>query len=80
MAYSMQPSIAQLWVYGCRAYALRPQIPRGDKLSPQALIGYLVGYDSSNIYQVWLPDATSRAHQGKVIRIRHVTFKEDLFY
>jgi hypothetical protein len=80
MAYSKQPSIAHLRVYGCRAYALRPQIPRGDKLSPRALIGYLVGYDSSNIYRVWLPNARSRAHQGKVIRIRDVTFKEDLFY
>jgi hypothetical protein len=80
MVYSKQPSIAHLRVYGCRAYALRPQIPRGDKLSPRALIGYLVGYDSSNIYRVWLPNATSRAHQGKVIRIRDVTFKEDLFF
>ncbi|CAE7204972.1 hypothetical protein PTNB73_07013 [Pyrenophora teres f. teres] len=80
MAYLKQPSIAHLRVYGCCAYALRPQIPRGDKLSPRALIGYLVGYDSSNIYRVWLPNATSRAHQGKVIRIRDVTFKEDLFY
>ena len=80
IAYAKQPSIAHLRVYGCRAYALRPQIPRGDKLSPRALIGYLVGYDSSNIYRVWLPNATSRAHQGKVIRIRDVTFKEDLFY
>ena len=62
MAYSKQPSIAHLRVYGCRAYALRPQIPRGDKLSPRALIGYLVGYDSSNIYRVWLLNATSRAH------------------
>jgi hypothetical protein len=80
MAYSKQPSIAHLRVYGCRAYTLRPQIPRGDKLSPRALIGYLVGYDSSNTYRVWLLNARSRAHQGKVIRIRDVTFKEDLFY
>jgi hypothetical protein len=62
MAYSKQPSIAHLRVYGCRAYALRTKIPRGDKLSPRALIGYLVGYDSSNIYRVWLPNAASRAH------------------
>jgi hypothetical protein len=80
IAYSKQPSIAHLRVYGCCAYALRPQIPRGDKLSPQALIGYLVGYDSSNIYRVWLPNATSRAHQGKVIWIQDVTFKKDLFF
>jgi hypothetical protein len=50
IAYSKQSSIAHLRVYGCRAYALRPQIPRGDKPSPRALIGYLVSYDSSNSY------------------------------
>jgi hypothetical protein len=50
MVYNKKPSIAHLGVYGCRAYALRPQIPKGDKLTPRALIGYLVGYDASNIY------------------------------
>lgn len=80
MAYNKKPSIAHLKLYGCRAYALRPQIPRGDKLTPRALVGYLVGYDASNVYRVWLPKAKSRAHQGKVIRTRDVTFKEDLYY
>ena len=80
MAYLKKPSVAHLKIYGCRAYALRPQIPRGDKLTPRALIGYLVGYDASNIYRIWLPKARSKAHQGKVIRTRDVTFKEDMFY
>jgi len=80
IAYQKKPSIAHLRQYGCRAYALRPQIPRGDKLTPRALIGYLVGFDASNIYRVWLPKAKSRAHQGKVIRTRDVTFKENHFY
>jgi len=80
IAYHKKPSIAHLKLFGCRAYALRTQIPRGDKLTPRALIGYLVGYDASNIYRIWLPKARSKAHQGKVIRTRDVTFKEDLFY
>jgi len=80
LAYKKKPSIAHLKIYGCRAYTLRKQIPRGDKLSPRALIGYLVGYDSSNIYRIWIPNARSRAHQGKVIRTRDVTFRQDLFY
>ena len=80
MAYYKKPSIAHLKVYGCRAYTLRTQIPRGDKLTPCTLIGYLVGYNASNIYRVWIPKAKSRAHQGKVIRTRDVTFKEDMFY
>jgi len=52
IAYKKKPSLAHLRAYGYRAYALRKQIPRTDKLSPRALIGYLVGYDSSNIYKI----------------------------
>ena len=80
MAYGKKPSLAHLKLYGCRAYALRQQIARGDKLSPRSLIGYLVGYDASNVYRIWLPRARSRAHQGKVVRVRDVTFKETMFY
>ena len=80
MAYGKKPSLAHLKIYGCRAYALRQQIPRGDKLSPRSLVGYLVGYDASNVYRIWLPGARSRAHQGKVVRVRDVTFKETMFY
>ena len=80
IAYGKKPSLAHLRFYGCRAYALRQQIPRGDKLSPRSLVGYLVGYDASNVYRIWLPGAKSRAHQGKVARLRDVTFKETMFY
>ena len=40
------------------------------KLDPRAHIGYLVGYDSTNIYRIWVP------HQGKVISTRDVIFDE----
>src|SRR5262245_10872405 len=80
MAYKKQPSIAHLRTYGCRAYALRQRIPAGEKLTPRALIGYLVGYDATNVYRIWLPQAKSHGKQGKVIRIRDVTFDEKQFY
>lgn len=79
-AYGKQPSLAHLRIYGCRAYALRKKIPRTDKLSPRALIGYLVGLDSRNIFRIWIPKLTSRGHLGKVIRTRDVTFDEKSFY
>src|ERR1700722_17505141 len=44
------------------------------KLDPRAHIGYLVGYDSTNIFRVWIP------HQGKVISTRDVLFDEDTFF
>jgi hypothetical protein len=40
------------------------------KLDPRAYIGYLVGYDFTNIYRIWVP------YQGKVISIRDVIFDE----
>src|SRR6267378_3458891 len=52
-----QPNIAHIRVYGCRAYPLIPneKIPRTQKLAPRAHIGHLVGYESTNIFRVWVP-------------------------
>ena len=43
MLYRKKPSLSHLHIYGCRAYPLRYDIPRLDKIEPRALIGYLVG-------------------------------------
>ena len=69
-----RPSIAHLRVYGARAYPLIHKIPKSEKLRPRAHIGYLVGYDSTNIFRIWIPS------RQKVIRTRDVTFNEMLFY
>jgi hypothetical protein len=44
------------------------------KLDPRAYIGYLVGYDSTNIYRVWVP------HKGTIISTRDVIFDEFTFF
>ena len=41
---------------------------------PRAYIGYLVGYDSRNIFRIWI------LSRNQVIRIRDVTFDEKTFY
>ena len=69
-----QPNNAHLRIYGCRAYALRHKIPRTKKLEPRAHIGYLVGYESTNIYRIWIPS------ESRVVATRDVTFNETLFY
>jgi hypothetical protein len=71
---SRKPDLAHLQVYGCRAYPLRYNVAKLDKLEPRAHIGYLVGYDSSNIFRVWIPS------KKKVIRTRDVTFDGSRFY
>ena len=49
-----KPQLAHLRAYSCRAYAITAdaQLKQRQrmKLDPRAHIGYLVGYDSTNIY------------------------------
>ena len=60
--------------YGCKAYALIHHIPRKSKVDPRAFIGYLVGYDSTNIFRIWVPS------RKRVLRTRDVTFNWQQFY
>ena len=69
-----KPRFAHMHVYGCRAYPLDHHIPKKDKLNARAHIGYLVGYDSTNIYRIWIPS------RKKVIRTRDVTLNNNLLY
>ncbi|KAF7574075.1 hypothetical protein PtrM4_056980 [Pyrenophora tritici-repentis] len=63
-----KPSAAHLNVVGARAYVLNNKLKRGEKLESRALMGQLVGYDSTNIYRVWMPAL------GRVLRTRDVVF------
>ena len=44
------------------------------KLEPRALAGYLIGYDSTNIWRIWHPEGKT------IIRSRDVTFDEGQLY
>ena len=66
-----KPSAAHLNVVGARAYVLNNKLKRGEKLESRALVGQLVGYDSTNIYRVWMPAL------GRVLRTRDVIFMPD---
>ncbi len=44
------------------------------KNSARAHLGYLVGYEASDVFRVWVPS------KGTVRRVRDVTFKEDTFF
>ena len=48
----------------CRAYVRDPKVAKGDKMEDRAFIGYLVGYDSTDIFRVWIP------HRDKVVEVR----------
>ena len=63
-----KPKLSHLQPYGCRAFPLNQVVPRKEKLEPRAFIGYLVGYDSTNNFRIWIPS------RMKVIRTRDVMF------
>jgi hypothetical protein len=48
------PTLAHLRAYGSLTYVRNPKISKGDKLKDRSIKGYLIGYDSSNIYHVWV--------------------------
>ena len=69
--------LTHMKIYGCKAYPLLKGLSKpanSEKLKPRAFIGYLVGYDSSNIYRIWDPE------KGEVSGYRDVIFNEDEFF
>jgi hypothetical protein len=74
VVWGKKPSVAHMHPIGCRAYVLNCMLKRGDKLKSRALVGHLVGYDSTNIWRIWLPT------KDEVIRTRDVVFEPREFY
>ena len=69
-----KPNLSHLRKFGSKAYPLDKQIPKKNKLQERAHIGFLLGYDGTNIYNIWIPS------QRKVIRTRDVIFDESAYY
>ena len=68
------PYLGYLRVYSCKAYTLNKYIARLEKLRPRAYIGFLVGYNSTNVFNIWIPS------QRKIIRVRDIIFDKEAFY
>ena len=69
-----KPNLTNLRVFGCHAYVRDAKVPKGNKVRSRAWIGYMVGYQAANIWQIWNP-----CHQ-EVVKERDVVFNESLFY
>lgn len=72
--FGYQPALFHLKIVGCKAYMYDNNAQKGHKLDEKAHIGYLMGYESTNIFRIWLPA------QKKVARTRDVRFDETAFY
>jgi transposase InsO family protein len=62
-----KPNILNCYTIGSAAY-IRDNVKRSMKFEPRAKLGYLVAYNASNIWDIWLPA------QKKVVRARDVVF------
>ena len=67
-------NIGNLAVIGSRSYVYNKRIARGDKLEDRTIVGYLVGFEGSNIYRIWLPK------NKRIIRVRDVRFIQSILY
>jgi len=70
-----KPQLGHLRAYGCKAYAMTDiaqlKKKRLQRFLPKAWIGYLVGYNATGIYRIWIPKLQ------KVISTRDVIFNEE---
>ena len=70
-----KPDQTHLKVFGCKAYALTTdtfkKALRLQRMNPKAWIGYLIGYNSTNVYRIWNPVTNT------VISVRDVIFDEN---
>jgi hypothetical protein len=67
-------NLSHLQLYECRIYLLKNIISRKDRLKSKAFIDYLVKYDFTNIFRIWI------FNRMRIIRIRNVIFDKTLFY
>ena len=68
--FSKKPDMGHLRKLGSKAYVHIPKPKRHGKFTDRAELVYLVGYDSGNVYRVYIPSK----HQ--VIVSREFTFHE----
>jgi hypothetical protein len=73
MVTGVRPDLSRLHVIRSRGFLLNKHLPKGDKLEKRTFEGFLISYDASNIYRVWLP------HSNRVIRVRDVRFINELY-
>src|SRR6266568_4722752 len=73
-----KPQLVYLKAYGYRAYIIildtQLKKKRLNKLDLQAHIGYLVDYNSTNIYRIWI------LYKGIIISTRDIIFNEKTFF
>ncbi|KAL1954930.1 hypothetical protein VTO42DRAFT_430 [Malbranchea cinnamomea] len=69
-----KPLLGHLRVYRARAYVLDNKVPKGRKSLARAHISYLVGYESTNIFHIWV------SHLKCIFRSQDIRFDKTKRY
>ena len=71
-----KPNLIYLYIYKYKAYSLKLpiNIPKKQRFKLRAYINFLINYNSTNIYQIWVPS------QQKIIQIKNIIFNKSKFY
>ena len=72
-----KPDFSYIYVYGVKIYILRNKVSCKDWLESHVHIGFLVGYDSHNIYYIWLLSFKYIIHTRDIIFIKDKFYKPD---
>ncbi len=67
-------NLTHLQSYECRTYFLKNIISRKNRLKSRIFIDYLVKYDFTNIFRIWI------SSRMRIVRIKDVLFDKTLFY
>ncbi len=67
-------NLSHLQSYECKTYLLKNIILRKNRLKSKAFIDYLVKYDFTNVFRIWI------FSRMRIIRIRNVLFDKTFFY
>ena len=73
-ATDSKSNLAHIIQYESKTYSIDKHISRREKMRVKAHIGFLVEYDSINIFNIWI------SSQHKIVRTRDVIFNEDKQY
>jgi hypothetical protein len=74
IVWGRKPLVAHMRPIGCRAYVYNRDLRAANKLKSRTLISYLVSYQGTNIFRIWLPT------KDTVIVTQDVVFKPTLFF
>lgn len=74
----IKPTLAHLAVIGSKALFRNIHVAQGDKLESRAIIGWLVGFEGTNIFRVWMPGSKRVIRTRDVVLLKGQRYKPEV--